>query len=64
MGELVFKDDRQLVKLEDGELFDRPEERVVRQLRDTKFDIHQWKLMDSYYYLNAFPQNKLILEKL
>ena len=58
---LVFEGDWLLVELADSELFDGFEDRVVRHLRNTKFDIHLWKLMDFYYYLNAFPQNKLIL---
>lgn len=42
----VLERDRLLVELCDGKLFDGLEERVMRHFGDTKFDIHQWKLMD------------------
>ena len=53
----VFQDHCFLVQLWDRELFNAFEDRVLGKLRDAKFDIHQWKLMDSYYYLNAFLRN-------
>ena len=55
--ECILEGNWLLVEFQDRKLLDGLEERVVGQLGDTKFDIHQWKLMDFYYYLNAFPQN-------